>query len=201
METVVIGLTGGIACGKSTVARMLKNKGAVVIDADGEARNLMEAGSPTWKDVVAEFGPEILLPDNSIDRQYLGKLVFGDENARARLNSLTHPRLIELIAEKIQMLKEQGYSAIVLDAPLLFEAGAEQLVDFTWVVAVDEQIQLERLLARDSITMSQARQRIDAQMPLAEKKARGDVVIDNSGSCQETLESVNTLWDQYVERG
>lgn len=198
----VIGLTGGIASGKSFVASILKSLGAIIIDADLEAKKAMDAGTPVWEAVVAEFGREILNEDNSINRPYLGDLVFGDEEKLARLNALVHPGLIENIAGQIRSYKEQGcWKAIVLDAPVLFESGADSLVDCTWVVAVDRQTQIDRLLARDNIAIEQAIQRIEAQMPLAEKVARADAVIDNSGSPEETREVVTGLWKCYVERG
>lgn len=202
MEPVVIGLTGGIACGKSTVARTLKSKDAIIIDADRESKQLMKAGSPIWTKLIAEFGREILNPDNTINRRRLGNMVFGDGYKLKKLNSIVHPGVIEQIAGKIRRYKEEGrWPAIVLDAPLLYEVGAEKLVDFTWVVAVDRQTQINRLLARDKITPEQASQRIEAQMPLEEKVARADAVIINTGSRRATREMVYDLWNQYVERG
>ncbi len=202
MEPVIIGLTGGIACGKSTVARTLKSKDAIIIDADRESKQLMKAGSPIWTKLIAEFGREILNPDNTINRRRLGNMVFGDGYKLKKLNSIVHPGVIEQIAGKIRRYKEEGrWPAIVLDAPLLYEVGAEKLVDFTWVVAVDRQTQINRLLARDKITPEQASQRIEAQMPLEEKVARADAVIINTGSRRATRELVNDLWNQYVERG
>jgi dephospho-CoA kinase len=202
VEPVVIGLTGGIACGKSTVARTLKSKDAIIIDADRESKQLMKAGSPIWTKLIAEFGREILNPDNTINRRRLGNMVFGDGYKLKKLNSIVHPGVIEQIAGKIRRYKEEGrWPAIVLDAPLLYEVGAEKLVDFTWVVAVDRQTQINRLLARDKITPEQASQRIEAQMPLEEKVARADAVINNTGSRRATREMVYDLWNQYVERG
>ena len=202
MEPVVIGLTGGIACGKSTVARILKSKDGIIIDADRESKQLMKAGSPIWTKLIAEFGREILNPDTSINRRRLGNMVFGDDYKLKKLNSIVHPGVIEQIAGKIRRYKEEGrWPAIVLDAPLLYEVGAEKLVDFTWVVAVDRQTQINRLLARDKITPEQASQRIEAQMPLEEKVARADAVIINTGSRRATREMVYDLWNQYVERG
>ncbi|HBI56936.1 MAG TPA: dephospho-CoA kinase [Firmicutes bacterium] len=199
---MVIGLTGGIACGKSTVARTLKSKDAIIIDADRESKQLMKAGSPIWTKLIAEFGREILNPDNTINRRRLGNMVFGDGYKLKKLNSIVHPGVIEQIAGKIRRYKEEGrWPAIVLDAPLLYEVGAEKLVDFTWVVAVDRQTQINRLLARDKITPEQASQRIEAQMPLEEKVARADAVINNTGSRRATREMVYDLWNQYVERG
>jgi dephospho-CoA kinase len=202
VEPVVIGLTGGIACGKSTVARILKSKNAIIIDADLESKKLMQTGSPIWTKLAAEFGREILNPDNTISRSRLGDMVFGDKDKLNKLNSIVHPGVIEHVADEIRRYKTLGrWPAIVLDAPLLFEAGAEKLVDFTWVVAVDRQTQINRLLARDKITPEQAVQRIEAQMPLEKKVALADAVINNTGSRRATRALVNALWNQYVERG
>lgn len=201
MEAVVIGLTGGIACGKSAVAQLLAAKGAAVIDADREAKELMKRGSPTWEKLVAEFGREILQPDDSIDRKALGAIVFADEEKLARLNALVHPGTIEHIGQKIRRYKDSGkWPAIIVDAPLLFEAGAEQLVDYTWTVVAEPQVQIDRLLARDKISLAQAHQRLAAQLPQGVKAARADAVIENSGSRQNTRRQVAKLWREYVGR-
>lgn len=201
MRAVVIGLTGGIACGKSTIAKILKRLGAVIIDADKEAKRLLNPNGSAWTALVKEFGAEILNPDQSINRRRLGNMVFGKEELLAKLNSITHPGVIKVISEKIQRYREESrWPAIVLDAPLLFEVGAEKLVDVVWVVSVDRKTQIDRLMNRDKIDHIQALQRIEAQMPLAEKEARADAVINNIGSRRETREAVLSLWQQYVER-
>jgi dephospho-CoA kinase len=151
--------------------------------------------------LVKEFGAEILNPDQSINRRRLGNMVFGNTEMLAKLNSITHPGVIKVISEKIQRYREESrWPAIVLDAPLLFEVGAEKLVDVVWVVSVDRKTQIDRLMNRDKIDHIQALQRIEAQMPLAEKEARADAVINNIGSRRETREAVLSLWQQYVER-
>lgn len=201
MRAVVIGLTGGIACGKSTIAKILKRLGAVIIDADKEAKRLLNPNGSAWTALVKEFGTEILNPDQSINRRRLGNMVFGNTEMLAKLNSITHPGVIKVISEKIQRYREESrWPAIVLDAPLLFEVGAEKLVDVVWVVSVDRKTQIDRLMNRDKIDHIQALQRIEAQMPLAEKEARADAVINNIGSRRETREAVLSLWQQYVER-
>ncbi|HOB35170.1 MAG TPA: dephospho-CoA kinase [Bacillota bacterium] len=201
MEPVVIGLTGGIACGKSTVAKILKRLGAAVIDADREAKRLLTPHGPVWKKLVEQFGAEILNPDQSINRRRLGNMVFGNAQLLAKLNAITHPGVMELIARKIQRYKEGGrWPAIVLDAPLLYEAGADKLADVVWVVAVDRKTQIDRLMKRDNIGYEQALQRIEAQMPLEEKIARADAVIYNNGTRRQTRETVLQLWQQYVEK-
>jgi dephospho-CoA kinase len=201
MRAVVIGLTGGIACGKSTIAKILKRLGAVIIDADKEAKRLLNPNGSAWTALVKEFGAEILNPDQSINRRRLGNMVFGNTEMLAKLNSITHPGVIKVISEKIQRYREESrWPAIVLDAPLLFEVGAEKLVDVVWVVSVDRKTQIDRLMNRDKIDHIKALQRIEAQMPLAEKEARADAVINNIGSRRETREAVLSLWQQYVER-
>lgn len=200
MESVVIGLTGGIACGKSTIAKILKRLGAIVIDADKEAKRLIRPGSPSWKKLVNEFGSDILNPDQSINRRRLGNKVFGNEQLLAKLNSITHPGIMEAIAAKIQAYREDGrWPAIILDAPLLYESGADELVDVVWVAAVDQKTQIDRLINRDKMDYEQALQRIEAQMPLEEKVARADAVISNTGTRRETREHVLDLWRKYVE--
>lgn len=199
MESVVIGLTGGIACGKSTIARILKRMGAVVIDADREAKRLIRPGGSSWNRLVKEFGREILNPDQSINRRRLGNMVFGNEQLLAKLNSIIHPGVMEQIAEMIKSYKSEGnWPAIILDAPLLYESGAEKLVDVVWVAAVDRKTQIDRLINRDKMDHEHALARIDAQMPLEEKVARADAVINNMGTRRETRERVMNLWQQYV---
>lgn len=199
LESVVIGLTGGIACGKSTVAQMLRKKGAVIIDADRLAKELMQADSPLWPELAAEFGPEIFRPDGVIDTKRLANLVFNDGKKLAKLNAIVHPRVLTSMAEKIEDFKQRAiWPAIVIDAPLLYEAGAEKLADFTWVVTAERDIQVKRLLARDKSSLEQAERRMAAQMPLAVKAARGDAVIDNSGSRRQTQRRVAELWNRHV---
>jgi len=200
MEPVVIGLTGGIACGKSTIAKILKRLGAIVIDADREAKRMLNPNSPTWKKLVNEFGQSILNPDQSINRRRLGNMVFGDTERLAKLNAITHPGVMDRISQQIHRYKAGSWPAIVLDAPLLYESGAEKLVDVVWVVAVDRKTQIDRLINRDKMEYEQALQRIEAQMPLSEKVARADAVINNTGTRRETREIVLKLWHQFVDK-
>lgn len=200
MPAVVIGLTGGIACGKSTIAKILKRLGAVIIDADQESKRLLVGNSPTWKSLVKEFGTSILNPDQSINRRKLGNMVFGNEQLLTKLNSITHPRVIKAISEKIERYKDEArWPAIVLDVPLLYEVGADKLADVVWVVSVDGKTQIDRLMNRDKMDYTQALQRIEAQMPLAEKEARADAVIYNTGTRRQTREAVLNLWQKYVD--
>ena len=198
-ESTVIGLTGGIACGKTTIARVLRRLGAVIIDADREAKRVIKPRSSAWDKLVRIHGREILNPDGSINRRRLGNKVFGDKEALAQLNNIVHPETMRVIKEKVKDFKnEQRWPAVVLDAPLLFEAGAETLVDVVWVVKVDSETQVNRLIDRDGMTQEQALKRIESQMPLEEKVARADAVIDNTGTRRETRERVMDLWHKYV---
>lgn len=202
MEPVVIGLTGGIACGKSTIARILRRLGVIIIDADREAKRVVKPGSPAWKKIYHLYGEDILNPDKSINRKRLGNMVFGDPAKLARLNSIVHPETLRIIGDKIAKFRSsRRWPAIVLDAPLLFEANASHLVDVVWVVEVGEATQIDRLIKRDRITRQQARERVEAQMPLAEKITLADAVIDNSGTRRQTREQVMELWNRYVLQG
>ncbi len=195
----VIGLTGGIASGKSTVSYVLKSLGAVIIDADQVARKVVEPGQPAWQDIVKEFGHEILNEDMSINREALGRLVFKDQKLLEKLNRITHPRVIEYFEQELARLaKERPDSVVVLDVPLLFESGMDRLADEIWVVWADEPVQLERLMEREGFTSEEAWQRIRAQMPLTEKARRADKIIDNSGTLEETVEQITKFFHEIT---
>jgi len=193
---LVIGLTGGIGTGKSTVARILAELGCVLVSADRIAHRLLEPGSEVYARVKAEFGPGILGPDGRINRAALGRIVFHEPARRERLNQLTHPAVIARLQAEIRALKAGGRD-VVAEIPLLFEAGlagkAEIGLDEIWVVAAAPPIQLARVMARDGLTAAEAKRRIGAQMPLAEKIARADVVIYNNGEEGELKEEVARL--------
>lgn len=193
---IVIGLTGGIASGKSTVTALLKEKGAVIIDADKIAREIMSKGEPAWFEVLNYFGDEILNDDRSdIDRKKLASIVFSDKAKLEALNSITHPKIIEEIKRQVEEYKKAGKKIIVIDAALLIEAGLDKIVDEVWVVAVNEDVQLQRLVAREKdITKDEALKRIKSQMPLAEKLKFADRVIDNNSSIEETKNQVDKIW-------
>ena len=195
----VIGLTGGIATGKNSVARFFQEKGALVIDADLLAREAVEPGSRGLAEVVATFGSDILTPDGQLDRKRLGGLVFSDSARRSRLESILHPE-IKLRAEKrIADAAAAGHRVIFYMAPLLIEAGVTDRVDEVWVVTVRPEVQLERLMLRDGISRDRAQRIIDSQMPLAEKEKQGRVVIDNSGTPEETGRRLAEIWAQEIE--
>ncbi len=195
---MVIGVTGGIATGKSAVVEQFRLLGASVVSADALAREVVAAGSETLRALVKRFGADILTAEGTLDRAALGKLVFSDPQAREALNRITHPAIARLAQQRIQALRNQGATLILYEAPLLFEAGAEKRVDAVLVVTVSETIQLQRLMARDGFSEDEARARIAAQMPLSEKVRRADFVLDNSGSLEAVSEQVKCLYPRLL---
>lgn len=188
MVEMIIGLTGGIASGKSTVSQRLAELGAVIIDGDAIAHRLMEPYQPTWEDIVKEFGQEILNPDETIDRTKLGGIVFDDPRRMTALNQITRAGIIETIKNDLHRLqKTRPESVLVLDVPLLYEAHLDKLVDQVWVVWLDRETQIARLMKRNGYTREEALKRIESQMSLDEKAKRADLIIDNRGSMEETL--------------
>jgi len=193
----VIGLTGNIGSGKSTVARYLKDLGAIVIDADQVAREVVQPGTPAIAEIVNSFGPDILNSEGALDRKKMGSIAFSNPQAMARLNEITHPRIVETINQKkqnLQLLPDSHNMLLVIDAPLLIEVGLHKEVDEIWVVKVDESKQVERLSKRDGLSNEEVRMRIAAQMPQEEKLKYAQRVIDNSGSPEETREQVIRYW-------
>lgn len=193
----VLGLTGGIGSGKSMVARMFAQLGADVVDADQLAREVVEPGQPALEEIAAAFGEDILLPDGRLNRSKLAGIIFADVGARARLNAITHPRIRERMDAEIAA-RRSGSGVLIVDIPLLYENARRATVEAVIVVWVDAETQLRRLQERDGLTLEQARQRIAAQMPLDEKRARADLVIDNSGSRANTRRQVEAIYGRYV---
>ncbi|NMC28065.1 MAG: dephospho-CoA kinase [Syntrophomonadaceae bacterium] len=184
----IIGLTGGIASGKSTVSKFLAELGAIIIDGDETAHRLMEPNQPIWEDVVNAFGREVLNPDSTIDRIKLGAIVFNDREKLQVLNQIAHPRILAEIQNELQHLRHtQPDSVLVLDIPLLFEGRMDRLCDQVWVVWVPREIQIERLMERNWLSREEAVKRIDSQMSLDAKARLADIVIDNSGTMEETM--------------
>lgn len=198
---MILGLTGSIASGKSTVSRMLQERGATVVSADQLAREVVLPGSPVLARLVERFGPEILQADGRLDRAGLARLIFADSAARADLNRLTHPAIARLAEERLAQLRRRGLPLVVYEAPLLFEAGAEDRVDRVLVVRIDPRIQLQRLMVRDGIDAAEARRRVAAQMPQEQKLARADLVLDNSGSPEDTERQVAALFARLMAGG
>jgi dephospho-CoA kinase len=190
----LIGLTGGIASGKSTAAKQLEALGALVVDADQIARDVVMPQSTALNHIVQAFGNGILGEKGDLDRQALGRLVFSDPQARRRLEGLLHPMIQAVMMERIEQFRQTGASAVVLMVPLLFEKGMETLMDEIWVVVLDPETQMRRLMGRDSLTREEAADRIAAQMPLKEKALKADVVIDNNGSLDDICQSVSRAW-------
>ncbi|HHY03867.1 MAG TPA: dephospho-CoA kinase [Thermoanaerobacterales bacterium] len=196
----VIGLTGGIASGKSTVSMYLKSKGAVIIDADKIARQIMQKGKPAWNEIILHFGKDILTDKNEIDRKRLGKQVFSDKRKLSLLNSITHPKIINEIEKQLKNFEKNNKSVVVIDAPLLLETGLDVLVDEVWLVVVDEQTQLKRLISREEdLGVDEAYARIKSQMSLQDKKKLADRLIDNSGTIGETKEQLDKIWEEVVK--
>lgn len=195
-----IGLTGGIATGKSTVSEQLRRLGAHVIDADGIAREIVMPGQLAYQDIVECFGKDVLSDDGTLNRAWLAEQIFNDPAKRQLLNQLTHPRVIKRIETIIEALAADDYRRpVVLDIPLLIEAGMADTVDQVWLVLTDADTQLQRLMQRDDLTASEAKLRIDAQMPLAEKEEYAHRIIDNSGSLADTEQIVRNLWTEVLE--
>jgi len=198
-EIRIIGLTGGIATGKSSVARFFEERGIVVIDADQLARSAVEPGSQGLERVVAAFGNDILAPDGQLDRKHLSSLVFSDPGKLALLEGILHPEIRCLADNRITDAVKSGQKILFYMAPLLIEAGVTDRVDEVWVVTVRPEVQLERLMRRDEIDRDEAMRIIASQMPLAEKEKHGRIVIDNSGTPEETARQLAEIWKQEIE--
>ncbi|MEG6617030.1 dephospho-CoA kinase [Peptococcaceae bacterium 1198_IL3148] len=197
----IIGLTGGIGSGKTTVANHLARLGAQIIDADLIAREIVTPNSPALKEIVATFGPGVLHTDGTLNRKQLGAIVFGNELALAKLNAITHPKITAVVRERINQFKRQqqsGKDMLVLVAPLLIEVGLDKLVDKVWLVHVSLAEQLQRIMERDGLSKEQALQRINSQLSETERMKYADEIIDNSQSLEYTLNQVTNLWIQYT---
>jgi dephospho-CoA kinase len=196
-----VGLTGGIACGKSTVAQMFVRLGGYLIDFDKLAHEVQEPGKPAWRDVVDYFGPEILQADKSIDRNKLAAIVFNQPEKLRKLNTLVHPRIFEEWCRRLEEIKAQNPHAIVFaDVPLLFEGGMQHLFDLTVLVTIEPSEQIERLIARNAIDRKDAELRLSSQMPIGDKRPLADIVIENRASIEETQSRVWAVWRDLQER-
>jgi len=178
----VIGVTGGIASGKTTVCRFLRELGYPVIDADALAHQVLEPGNPVYEQVVGAFGDDMLAPDGSIDRKRLAARIFASPGDRRQLEELTHGAILRRIQEEIEQARRGGHQAVFVEVPLLYETGNTGLFDRIWVVWAERSQQIERLLGRTGMSRREALERMAAQIPLKEKLRRADEVIDNSGS-------------------
>jgi len=194
------GLTGGIASGKSTVSRMLRELGAHVLDADVIAREVVEPGTPGLAEVSTRF-PGVLGPDGRLDRAKLGARVFADPAERAALNALLHPRIGAAFLEKTQALAAQGVERLIYDAPLLIENGLHAGMDGVVLVWVPREVQKQRLMARDGLEAQAAEARLAAQLPLEEKRRHATWIVDNTGELLSTRAQVEEVWRAMLARG
>ncbi|TCP32101.1 dephospho-CoA kinase [Scopulibacillus darangshiensis] len=183
---IIIGLTGGIASGKSTVSKMIQEQHIPLIDADQIAREVVEPGEPAYDEIAETFGSDVLFADGTLNRKQLGSIIFQDESKRKKLNSIVHPQIRKQMSGKIAAYKSEGTEAIVLDIPLLFESKLTGWTDKVLLVYVTPDVQLKRLMLRDGSTEKEALARIQSQLPLEEKKQLADAVINNNGSVGDT---------------
>ncbi len=195
---LVVGLTGGICSGKSTVAAMFGRLGAVVIDADRVAHELQAPGRPVYEAIVSAFGREVVGEDGRIDRRRLGAVVFADPRARARLEQILHPAIVEECERRIQQAHASGAAVCLLDAALLIESGRHARFDMMILVDASEAVQLDRLMSRMGLSREEALQRIRSQMSREEKRRRAKFVIDNGGALEDTERQVKVLWEQLA---
>jgi dephospho-CoA kinase len=195
---VIIGLTGSIASGKSTVSSMLTNRGFPIVDADLVARKVVEKGEPTLQMIVESFGEEVLLPNGTLDRAKLGTIIFNDPSKRKMLNDIMHPAIrAEMLRQRDEWLSN-GANTVIMDIPLLFESRLQHYVEKILVVSVTEEVQLKRLMQRNQLSEEEALSRIRSQLPISEKEKGADAVIYNNGSIEETeqqLEKILAYWE------
>jgi len=197
---ILVGLTGGVACGKSSVARLFQDCGAFLIDADVLARTVVERGKPALKDIARVFGKKTLLPDGTLNRPALAKIVFGSPAKLKKLNAIVHPRVAREQARMTREIANQEPRAVVIyDAPVLIEAGAHQRMDKIVVVSADEQTQIKRLHNRSHLSKTEALRRIKSQMPLAKKTAMADYVIDGTLSFEQTKHEVQRIYAELKQ--
>lgn len=198
---LIIGLTGGIVSGKSTVARMFKDLGAKIVDADKLGHKVILPQGAAWKRIIKIFGKDILQKDQTINREKLGKIVFANQNLLKKLNKITHPEIIKLIKKEISLAKDDSKEEkkiLIIDAALIYETKIDRLMDKIIVVYLDEEEQLERLIKRNNLSEKEALQKIKSQIPLKEKIEIADYVIDNSNSLDKTKEQVETIWQELI---
>jgi dephospho-CoA kinase len=198
---LIIGLTGGIVSGKSTVARMFKDLGAKIVDADKLGHKVILPQGAAWKRIIKIFGKDILQKDQTINREKLGKIVFANQNLLKKLNKITHPEIIKLIKKEISLAKDDSKEEkkiLIIDAALIYETKIDRLMDKIIVVYLDEEEQLKRLIKRNNLSEKEALQKIKSQIPLKEKIEIADYVIDNSNSLDKTKEQVETIWQELI---
>ena len=195
---LVIGLTGSIGTGKSEVARQLETLGASIISADQVGHEAYTPNTEAWEQVVSAFGDGILQKDGEIDRSKLGTIVFSDPAQLEKLNQIMHPRMAQMVADKVEAFRDLGVNVVVVEAALLFEAGWDSLVEEVWVTDSSEQIVIDRLKLRNGMSEEEARKRIASQMDRTERLQRSDHVIENSGDMVALGVAIKELWDRRV---
>ncbi|PJN88146.1 dephospho-CoA kinase [Bacillus sp. mrc49] len=193
----IIGITGGIASGKSSVSLYLQELGFTIIDADLASRAVVEPGEEAFRQVVRAFGENILLADGTIDRAKLGSIIFHDQEKRLLLNSIVHPAVRKWMRLKTEEALAAGKETVFMDIPLLFESKLTYMVEKTLLIYADERVQLERLMNRNGLSEAEALARIHSQMPLADKKALADAIIDNNGELTETKKQVRAILNDW----
>ena len=193
----VIGLTGGIGSGKSTVSQFLAELGAVILDADKVGHKAFKPATELWREVVAAFGRQIVTPGGNIDRKKLGEIVFGNPESLSRLNQIMHPRIYERVKAQIEDYRQQGVAVVVLEAPLLVEAGWTSLADEVWVTVASEATVLKRLKGRMGLSEEESLARLRSQLPSEERINQADVVIDTECDLDEVRAKVRELWKRF----
>lgn len=197
---LVVGLTGGIASGKSTVSGFFQDAGAAIVDADVAARQVVAPGMPAWQEIKSVFGEKVVRPDGTLDRALLGDLVFKDEQLRCQLEAIIHPQVLQVMDLEVSRLSRSSTVRLIIkDIPLLFEAGMTDGLAEIIVVYVPAELQLKRLIERDGLDVEAARSRIDAQMPMEEKRRLGTLVIDNSGDLDQTESQVMHIYHTLTQ--
>lgn len=194
---MIIGLTGSIASGKSTVSKMLKELGYPIVDADQVARQVVEPGSETLAEIEEAFGNDVILPDGGMDRKRVGDIIFNDPASRKRLNDIIHPAIREEMMRQRTAFLEAGHGTVIMDIPLLFESRLLHFADKILVVSVTEENQLERLMERNGLSEKEARARIASQLPMSVKEEGADAVIYNNGTIEETKWQLNRILEQW----
>lgn len=198
----IAGLTGGIASGKSTVAKILADAGARIIDADRIARQVVQKGQPAWMDIVRHFGSALLTPDGQVDRDALGAIIFNDRDAQQVLNAIVHPRVFEAMQRDIQQLAiDHPGDLVILDVPLLIESEWHKSLPVVILVYVPQAVQQDRLMRRDGLSAGDAIARIRAQMPIDAKREHADYIIDNTGERNATRQQVLAIYHQIHADG
>jgi len=197
---IVIGLTGGILSGKSTISQMLAEKGAVIIDADKIGHEVYKPHTKTWQELVDAFGNSILKQNMEIDRKKLGDIVFNDSQALARLNEIVHPQMHSMMREEIERLRGEGVDTVVLEAAVLIEANWTDLVDEVWVALAPEEVAVKRLQNRGGLSEEQARARIRSQLSPEERAKHADVIIDTDCELSQVRAKVAELWQKLHKR-